>query len=108
VIVFDECPVCQGEGIMQIGPDRDPAFFARMGTCEECHGEGQVESDRMPTRAECYDANLHFTQEWGKAIERGAPEAEVRRFRVAAEEAWAEYRAWVEADTEAAIAGVWG
>ncbi|WP_084047707.1 hypothetical protein [Deinococcus hopiensis] len=39
-----ECETCEGEGIVQIGPDRDPSQFAHMGTCPDCHGEGEVEA----------------------------------------------------------------
>jgi len=39
-----ECKACEGEGIVQIGSDRDPSQFARMGTCPDCHGEGEVEA----------------------------------------------------------------
>jgi DnaJ-class molecular chaperone len=39
-----DCPTCDGDGVVEVGPPRDPARFAHMAPCPDCGGRGVVEA----------------------------------------------------------------
>ena len=64
------------------------------------------EPDPEPSgRGRAYAAQEEAGKKYQAALLAGAPAAELSTLRAADEAAWKEYRAWVHADAEAAIAG---
>lgn len=107
ITVFDECRACQGTG--EIGMLRrtpDPQADAR--PCPECRGAGKVESDRMPTRAECYVELTRARCELRQALRDERPADELQRLWAYVDMAAAAHLAWVKADSIAAQAGALG
>jgi hypothetical protein len=88
---------------------RRPALTpADLAPCPACKGAGAVESDRMPTRAECYAESEWASRALTEAEKEGQPAEVIQRLRAYSQETWTAYRAWVEADSIAAQAGCFG